>query len=180
MWCCSLAPLVKKVSEARVVEMTNKLCEKLLHGKDQHRDIASIALKTIASEVTAISLAQSILVTLSPQLIKGITSPVSSKYNVSRSCHLEVSSPLLHNFLLHSFLPQGMSTEIKCECLDILCDVLHKFGNLMANDHELLLNALLSQLNSNQATVRKRTVSCIGKTELIFVIDFPCNTIILN
>ncbi|KAJ6928184.1 hypothetical protein NC651_012014 [Populus alba x Populus x berolinensis] len=77
-----------KVSEARVVEMTNKLCEKLLHGKDQHRDIASIALKTIASEVTAISLAQSILVTLSPQLIKGITSP-------------------------------GMSTEIKCECLDI-------------------------------------------------------------
>ncbi|KAJ7002205.1 hypothetical protein NC653_012304 [Populus alba x Populus x berolinensis] len=126
-----LAPLVKKVSEARVVEMTNKLCEKLLHGKDQHRDIASIALKTIASEVTAISLAQSILVTLSPQLIKGITSP-------------------------------GMSTEIKCECLDILCDVLHKFGNLMANDHELLLNALLSQLNSNQATVRKRTVSCIA------------------
>ncbi|KAG6780047.1 hypothetical protein POTOM_016455 [Populus tomentosa] len=157
-----LAPLVKKVSEARVVEMTNKLCEKLLHGKDQHRDIASIALKTIASEVTAISLAQSILVTLSPQLIKGITSPVCSKYNVSRSCHLEVSSPLLHNFLLHSFLPQGMSTEIKCECLDILCDVLHKFGNLMANDHELLLNALLSQLNSNQATVRKRTVSCIA------------------
>ncbi|KAJ6937882.1 cullin-associated NEDD8-dissociated protein 1-like [Populus alba x Populus x berolinensis] len=127
----NLAPLVKKVSEARVVEMTNKLCEKLLHGKDQHRDIASIALKTIASEVTAISLAQSILVTLSPQLIKGITSP-------------------------------GMSTEIKCECLDILCDVLHKFGNLMANDHELLLNALLSQLNSNQATVRKRTVSCIA------------------
>ncbi|KAB5574504.1 hypothetical protein DKX38_001698 [Salix brachista] len=126
-----VVPLVKKVSEARVVEMTNKLCEKLLHGKDQHRDIASIALKTIASEVTVISLAQSILVTLSPQLIKGITSP-------------------------------GMSTEIKCECLDILCDVLHKFGNLMANDHELLLNALLSQLNSNQATVRKRTVSCIA------------------
>ncbi|KAJ6928195.1 hypothetical protein NC651_012025 [Populus alba x Populus x berolinensis] len=50
-----LPPFVKKVSEARVVEMTNKLCEKLLHGKDQHRDIASIALKTLASEVTAIS-----------------------------------------------------------------------------------------------------------------------------
>ncbi|KAG6781866.1 hypothetical protein POTOM_011249 [Populus tomentosa] len=126
-----LAPLVKKVSEARVVEMTNKLCEKLLHGKDQHRDIASIALKTIVSEVTAISLAQSILVTLSPQLIKGITSP-------------------------------GLNTEIKCECLDILCDVLHKFGNLVADDHEVLLNALLSQLNSNQATIRKKTVSCIA------------------
>ncbi|KAF4398905.1 hypothetical protein G4B88_023499 [Cannabis sativa] len=128
---CSLAPLVKKVSEARVVEMTNKLCEKLLNGKDQHRDIASIALKTIVAEIATQSLAQSILVSILRQLIKGITGT-------------------------------GTSTEIKCECLDILCDVLHKFGNLMATDHELLLGALLSQLSSNQASVRKKTVACIA------------------
>ncbi|KAK4605475.1 hypothetical protein RGQ29_013498 [Quercus rubra] len=99
-----LAPLVKKVSEAQVVEIANKLCDKLLNGKDQHRDIASIALKTIVAEVSTQSLAQSILIAVTPQLIKGITGP-------------------------------GKSTEIKCECLDILCDVLHKFGNLMAADH---------------------------------------------
>lgn len=126
-----LAPLVKKVSEPRVVDMTNKLCDKLLNGKDQNRDIASIALKTIVAEVNTPSLAQSILVSLPSQLIKGITG-------------------------------LGMSTEIKCECLDILCDVLHKFGNLMVTDHEALLNALLSQLISNQATVRKKTVSSIA------------------
>lgn len=74
---CSLAPLVKKVSEARVVEMTNKLCDKLLNGKDQHRDIASIALKTIVAEIVTQSLAQSILHSILPQLIKGITGPVS-------------------------------------------------------------------------------------------------------
>ena len=73
----SLAPLVKKVSEIRVVEMTNKLCNKLLNGKDQHRDVASIALKTVVAEVSVPSLAQSILISLSPQLIKGITTPVS-------------------------------------------------------------------------------------------------------
>uniref|UniRef100_A0A7N2L241 Cullin-associated NEDD8-dissociated protein 1 n=1 Tax=Quercus lobata TaxID=97700 RepID=A0A7N2L241_QUELO len=126
-----LAPLVKKVSEDQVVEIANKLCDKLLNGKDQHRDIASIALKTIVAEVSTQSLAQSILIAVTPQLIKGITGP-------------------------------GKSTEIKCECLDILCDVLHKFGNLMAADHGLLLSALLSQLNSNQASVRKKTVSCIA------------------
>ncbi|XP_021895922.1 cullin-associated NEDD8-dissociated protein 1-like [Carica papaya] len=126
-----LAPLVKKVSEPRVVDMTNKLCDKLLNGKDQNRDIASIALKTIVAEVNTPSLAQSILVSLPSQLIKGITG-------------------------------LGMSTEIKCECLDILCDVLHKFGNLMVTDHEALLNALLSQLISKQATVRKKTVSSIA------------------
>lgn len=75
--CCSLAPLVKKVGEPRVVEMTNKLCDNLLNGKDQHRDIASIALKTIIAEITTPSLAQSILISLSPQLIRGITGPVS-------------------------------------------------------------------------------------------------------
>ncbi|XVF26381.1 hypothetical protein REPUB_Repub14bG0010900 [Reevesia pubescens] len=126
-----LAPLVKKVGEPRVVEMTNKLCDKSLNGKDQHRDIASIALKTIIAEITTPSLAQSILISLSPQLIRGITGP-------------------------------GTSAEIKCECLDILCDVLHKFGNLMASNHEILLNALLSQLSSNQASVRKKTVSCVA------------------
>ncbi|ESR44676.1 Cullin-associated NEDD8-dissociated protein 1 [Citrus sinensis] len=126
-----LAPLVKKVSEPRVVEMTDKLCIKLLNGKDQHRDIASIALKTIIAEVTTSSLAQSIHTSLTPQLTKGITL-------------------------------KDMNTEIRCECLDILCDVLHKFGNLMSNDHERLLSALLPQLSANQASVRKKSVSCIA------------------
>ncbi|KAI3695011.1 hypothetical protein L1987_77999 [Smallanthus sonchifolius] len=126
-----LAPLVKKIHEAQVLEMTDKLCDKLLNGKDQHRDIASIALKTIFSEVPTSSVAQSVLVSVSPKLIGGITSP-------------------------------AMKTDIKCECLDILCDILHKFGNLMTSDHEVLLGALLPQLSSNQASVRKKTVSCIA------------------
>ncbi|XP_010314277.2 cullin-associated NEDD8-dissociated protein 1 [Solanum lycopersicum] len=126
-----LAPLAKKVREQQVLEMTNRLCDKLLNGKEQHRDIASIALKTIVSEVPSSSIARNVLVSISPKLIKGITAP-------------------------------GMSTEIKCECLDILCDVLHKYGNLMDTDHESLLTSLLPQLSSNQASVRKKTVSCIA------------------
>lgn len=126
-----LAPLVKKIHEQQVLEMTNKLCDKLLNGKEQNRDIASIALKTIVAEVPTSSVAKSVLVSISPKLIRGITL-------------------------------QGMSTEIKCECLDILCDVLHKYGNLMASDHEVLLGSLLPQLNTNQASVRKKAVSCIA------------------
>lgn len=73
------------------------------------------------------------------------------------------SSGLLANGFSALPFPQVTSTEIKCECLDILCDILHKFGSLMASEHEQLLGALLSQLSSNQASVRKKTVSCIGK-----------------
>ncbi|VAI27268.1 unnamed protein product [Triticum turgidum subsp. durum] len=125
-----LAPLVKKVSEDRVVEMTDKLCDKLLNGKEQHRDIASIALKTIIVEVTTASLSEKILVSLAPQLINGVTS--------------------------------GKSAEIKCECLDILGDVLHRFGNVITKDHAFMLTALLTQLSSTQASVRKKSVSCIA------------------
>ncbi|KAI5658172.1 hypothetical protein M9H77_26965 [Catharanthus roseus] len=126
-----LAPLVKKIHEQQVLAMTNKLCDKLLNVKDQRRDIASIAMKTIVAEVPSVSVAQSILVSITPKLISGITST-------------------------------GTSTEIKCECLDILCDVLHKYGNLMASDHEALLGALLPLLTANQASIRKKTVSCIA------------------
>ncbi|OIW13592.1 hypothetical protein TanjilG_07934 [Lupinus angustifolius] len=135
-----LAPLVRKSNERMVVEMTSKLCDKLLNGKEQHRDIASIALKTIVAEVSTQSLAQSILQSLSPPLIKGITG-------------------------------KGMITGIKCECLDILCDVLHKFGDLMVADHELLLSALLSQLSYNQASVRKKSVACIASLSSSFSDD---------
>ncbi|KAG8044191.1 hypothetical protein GUJ93_ZPchr0040g33514 [Zizania palustris] len=126
----SLAPLVKKVGEDMVVEMTNKLCDKLLNGKDQHRDTSSIALKTIIVEVTTTSLAEKILVSLAPQMITGATA--------------------------------GKSAEIKCECLDILGDILHRFGNLITKDHEFMMAALLSQLSSNQASVRKKSISCIA------------------
>ncbi|XP_042009938.1 cullin-associated NEDD8-dissociated protein 1-like isoform X2 [Salvia splendens] len=126
-----LVPLVKKIHEQQVLEMTNKLCDKLLNGKEQNRDIASIAVKTIVAEVPNATVAQSVLVSISPKLIRGIVT-------------------------------QAMGTEIKCECLDILCDVLHKYGNLMASDHEVLLRALLPQLNTNQASVRKKAVSCIA------------------
>uniref|UniRef100_A0A7N0ZXV2 Cullin-associated NEDD8-dissociated protein 1 n=1 Tax=Kalanchoe fedtschenkoi TaxID=63787 RepID=A0A7N0ZXV2_KALFE len=126
-----LAPLVKKVSEGRVVAMTVKLCDKLLHGKDQHRDVASIALKTIISEIVASSVVQAVLASLTPELISGVARP-------------------------------GMKVEIKCECLDILCDILHKFGNLMATDHEMILNAVLCQLTSNQTSIRKKSILCIA------------------
>ncbi|KAJ1702873.1 hypothetical protein LUZ63_002652 [Rhynchospora breviuscula] len=125
-----LVPLVKKVREDSILDMVNKLCDKLLNGKDPNRDIASIALKTIIAEVPT-SLAEKIPVSLSPQLINGVTSAEKS-------------------------------AEIKCESLDILCDVLQKFGSLIANDHEKLLGALLSQLGSHQASVRKKSIACIA------------------
>ena len=59
---------------------------------------------------------------------------------------------------------QSTSSEVKGECLDIFCDVLHRFGNLMVMEHEKLLNSMLVQLNSSQASLRKRAIQCLGKS----------------
>lgn len=77
---CSLAPLVKKVQEGRVVEIVESLCQKLLTGKEQQRDIASIALKTVVAEISSGSVAQCVVVSLTPELIKGITSSVRLEF----------------------------------------------------------------------------------------------------
>jgi hypothetical protein len=77
----SLVPLVKKVHEDRILDMVNKLCDKLLNGRDPNRDIASIAMKTIIAEVPT-SLAEKIPISLSPQLINGVISSVSVLLNI--------------------------------------------------------------------------------------------------
>ncbi|KAJ6941860.1 hypothetical protein NC652_007814 [Populus alba x Populus x berolinensis] len=84
---------------------------------EKHRDIASIALKTIVSEVTAQYLwLNPILVTVISTVDKRNNNPVSSKVSM---------------------------------CQD---------------DHEVLLNAAFVPIEfRNQATIRKKTVSCIGK-----------------
>lgn len=61
-----------------------------------------------------------------------------------------------------SSMPQDTSVEVKSECLDILSDLLHRFGNLMIADHEKLLSALLAQLNLQRAGLRKRAIQCLG------------------
>ncbi len=74
------------------------------------------------------------------------------------------------------WLGQETSTEIKSECLDILCNVLHRFGGLMTADHEKLLNALLVQLNLQRAGLRKRAIQCLGNGSFSYMplLAIPC------
>ena len=86
-----MAPLVKKVGEDKVVDMTNKLCDKLINGKDQHRDTASIAVKTIVAEVTTTSLAEKILLSLAPKLIEGVNTVCFLLNSSTKSCTFQAS-----------------------------------------------------------------------------------------
>lgn len=51
---------------------------------------------------------------------------------------------------------------MQLEALDILSDLLSRFGTILHPYHAMLLDALLPQLNSGRQAVRKRTVVAIG------------------
>lgn len=51
---------------------------------------------------------------------------------------------------------------MQLEALDILSDLLSRFGTILHPYHAMLLDALLPQLNSGRQAVRKRTVVALG------------------
>lgn len=52
--------------------------------------------------------------------------------------------------------------QIQLESLDIMGEVLHKFGSLVASQHDKVQSALLPLLANNRIAVRKRTSVAIG------------------
>ena len=52
--------------------------------------------------------------------------------------------------------------SVQLEALDILCDLLSRFGGLLLNFHSGLLEALYPQLKSPRLAVRKRSILALG------------------
>ena len=59
------------------------------------------------------------------------------------------------------------SQEVISECLDILAEVLLKFGRSLKDEHLFLKDILLQYVADSRSVIRKRAVSCIG--ELLFM-----------
>jgi len=131
-----LGPLCKKVKEAQVQDIVDTLCNHLLSdkkGADELRDISSIGLKTVISEIPLdpSTLSSLIVKRLTPRLLTGITDNEDKQ-------------------------------DIVGYCLEALNDLLSKYGTLMVTDHEKILKVVQPQLSSKRTTTRKRAISCLG------------------
>ena len=73
---CSLTPLTQKLKEAKVVYICSQLYQKL-YGKEQQRDIASIALKAVVDAIANPQTAVEVVGMLAPKLTEGIQAEVS-------------------------------------------------------------------------------------------------------
>jgi hypothetical protein len=72
LYFCSLGPLVNKVKEYQVETIVDSLCGNMVSDKEQLRDISSIGLKTVISELPLASSA------LAANVCKRITGRLSS------------------------------------------------------------------------------------------------------
>ncbi|XP_049773388.1 cullin-associated NEDD8-dissociated protein 1 [Schistocerca cancellata] len=127
-----LGPLVNKVKEYQVETIVDALCGNMVSDKEQLRDISSIGLKTVISELPLASSA------LATNVCKRITGRLSSA------------------------IEKKEDVSVQLEALDILADLLSRFGGLLLSFHTTILTALIPQLSSPRQAVRKRTIVALS------------------
>ena len=64
--------------------------------------------------------------------------------------------------MMHSKF-QSTDVSVQLEALDILGDLLSRFGGLLLSYHQSIQAALLPQLTSARLAVRKRTIIALGE-----------------
>lgn len=127
-----LGPLVNKVKEFQVETIVDTLCNNMISTKEQLRDISSIGLKTVISELPPSSTA------LAASICKKITGRLTSA------------------------IAKQEDMSVQLEALDILGDLLSRFGGLLISFHPSIMQSLLPQLSSQRLAVRKRAIIAIG------------------
>eukprot|EP00192_Tetraselmis_astigmatica_P000226 CAMPEP_0117662728 /NCGR_PEP_ID=MMETSP0804-20121206/8205_1 /TAXON_ID=1074897 /ORGANISM="Tetraselmis astigmatica, Strain CCMP880" /LENGTH=1235 /DNA_ID=CAMNT_0005469641 /DNA_START=95 /DNA_END=3802 /DNA_ORIENTATION=- len=135
-----LGLLVNRVAAGQVDVVLQVLCHNLLAGKkEQQRDIASIGLKTVISEISGGALASTAVKQATPKMVEGINS-------------------------------KEASFDVCNECLDILHELVRKFGVVLVADDQknntglssVLLTCLLPLIEEPRAGIRKRAIHCLA------------------
>ena len=150
----SLGPLVGKVKDYQVEVIVDTLCSNMVGDKEQLRDISSIGLKTVINELPLTT--QTLAATgkkLYRDSIHQIRS-VQSFWTYYINTFFIVCKTMVGR--LSAAIAQQKDVSVQLEALDILGDLLSRFGGLLIQFHPNLLDALLPQLKSPRLAVRKR------------------------
>ncbi|NWR56784.1 CAND1 protein, partial [Bucorvus abyssinicus] len=129
-----LGPLVGKVKEYQVETIVDTLCTNMLSDKEQLRDISSIGLKTVISELPPASAGSTMTANVCKKITAQLTGAIGKQEDVS----------------------------VQLEALDILSDMLSRLGGTLYSFHSSILNCLLPQLMSPRLAVRKRAIIALG------------------
>lgn len=134
-----LGPLVSKVKEYQVETIVDTLCSNMLSDKEQLRDISSIGLKTVISELPPASSGSSLAANVCKKITGRLTSAIGKQEDV----------------------------PVQLEALDIMGDMLSRLGGLLVSFHQSILACLLPQLTSPRLAVRKRAIIALGHLVMV-------------
>lgn len=150
----ALGVLLITVQEEQVTEIANRLTSLVLDKeKSDLRDVYAIGLKTLV-ETVPIQMGSMVADRLIHRLIEGIHKNSTAIESSSSLSNVEEKNKLDKNL-----------EEIVLACLNVLTDVLVRFGSgnsSITSQHEALLNVTLAQLASSRPNIRKRAGSTIG------------------
>jgi cullin-associated NEDD8-dissociated protein 1 len=125
------------VGDARVEELADGLLAKLLSSKPKEaasREVGALGLRTLIAAAPPGAAATAALARrVSPRLADAIA--------------VGATAP---------------AHEVQSDALDIVHDLLSRFGGLAAPEHEALRVALLAQLEGPRPALRKRAIACLG------------------
>ncbi|XP_012948000.4 cullin-associated NEDD8-dissociated protein 1 isoform X2 [Anas platyrhynchos] len=130
----SLGPLVGKVKEYQVETIVDTLCTNMLSDKEQLRDISSIGLKTVISELPPAATGSTMTANVCKKITAQLTGAIGKQEDIS----------------------------VQLEALDILSDMLSRLGGTLYSFHSSILSCLLPQLTSPRLAVRKRAIVALG------------------
>lgn len=123
-----LGPLVKKIKDSQIEVIINALCSNMFSDSEKLRDISSVGLKTVIVEL--------------PRTTQAVAT--SASRNITGKLVEAIGRPDLNQYVL-------------LETLDILGDLVHRYGSTLSPFHEPMLKALLPLLvDPRPLSVRKR------------------------
>lgn len=150
-----LGPLVCKVKEAQIEIICDALCSNCTNMSkeaEQLRDISSSGLKTVIASLAATnsSATNNVSKKIMQRLLSAIQQGVAGTGNSSSSAKKGTTALDLAN---------GGQSQL--EILDIISDMLSRFGPNLSSFHAQLKQILLNHLNSNRSAVRKRVTTSL-------------------
>ncbi|KAK4337023.1 hypothetical protein RND71_043999 [Anisodus tanguticus] len=128
----SLVGIANQLNEVWVELIVETLCKNMICDNYQLRDISSIGLKTVIIEL-----------------------PKSSSESISTVCNKITDK-------LTDIIQKNSDVPVQLEALDILSDLLNRFGNQLENYYISIQEALLPLLQSQRLAVRKRSITALS------------------
>ena len=73
----------------------------------------------------------------------------------------------LTNRLLQGISRDSSTEDVNRECLDIMSDLLRRFGHFCTRDHDDIMTVVVRQLENERTVIRKRAAVCLGSLAVV-------------